>query len=192
VPFERRNRDLSGHSPDKLWADVEKTLPSGTDGKIVRAVLERIAADRLSLKKLAREHSKRAEEFEKNGDTISARHEREQALLQRRRLRGTGPLSTSIRFRQQFQILQLWQRISGTEPGYRTQRQVRPSGKTIRFFCAAYAFVFKKILSASHAKDIIQEFRRRNIRPPQLTPTVAMRIDETKISVVPAKSDGIT
>jgi hypothetical protein len=186
VPFERRNRDLSGHSPDRLWADVEKTLPPDVDRKFVRTELERIAADRLSLEERAREHSKRAEQFEKNGDIASAQHEKEQARLQRRMLRGKGPLSTSIRFRQEFQILQLWQQISAKEPGYATPRRALPSGKTILFFRAAYAFVFKKTMTEYYAKDVIKKFRRRNVPPTELKPTGVMRVNAT---VAPAKVD---
>jgi hypothetical protein len=162
----------------------------------VRAELDRIAVDKSPPEVLAREHSTRAEQFENDGDIVSAQREREQARLQRRMLRGKGLLSTSIRFRQQFQILQLWQLIAGKEPGYTTYatprqaRQAPPGGKTIHFFCAACAFVFKKSVSASYAKNRIQKFRQRNVPPTRLTPTATTRIHEQGVLVIPAKAGG--
>ena len=47
--FERRDRDLSGCCPDKLWRAVEKELPASAYSGFVRAELERIAKDRASV-----------------------------------------------------------------------------------------------------------------------------------------------
>jgi hypothetical protein len=190
--WSRQDRDLSGHSPHELWRAVEKELPlqlpPGVTRESVRAELERISKDRASLEELAREHSRRAEQLENAGDIDSALHERKEARRQRLMLRGNGPLSTSIPFRQQVQILQLWQAVTGEKPGYTTPPGL-PSGKTIRFFQKAYAFVFRKTVSEYHSKKIIQEFRRRNVFPEKLEGTSPSVIDETKIFIIPASSN---
>jgi hypothetical protein len=181
---------------DAQWCAIEATLPATADQVLVRETLERIAHDRTPPGKLAAEYEDQVRGFNsglaalrRSGTADTAvvaelTQQREAAKKQARLYRSIGRVKRP-HFLLHCRIIWLWLN-SGGELAISTPRRKAPYGPVIPYFRAAAAATLGKTPSPYRVKNIVQTFRRLNIRSERWGGVMGVYIDDSKVFIIPA------